>query len=157
VFPLGTARCDDARRYRLEMKSDLHAVTAPERIFTSGWSKMKKKPGQVSKSSLRFSSQVDSKDHGLATGKAPHRHGQLRRRLGDVSQRMLTRTLRNLESTGLIARQVTKSKSIAVGYSLTQLGRTFVAPLTGIGRWANQHHKELSAIVHLLETNVKQT
>jgi hypothetical protein len=28
----------------------------------------------------------------------PHRHGKLRRRLGSVSQRMLTRTLRNLES-----------------------------------------------------------
>src|SRR6266852_5406068 len=32
----------------------------------------------------------------------PYRHGQLRRYLGSVSQRMLTRTLRNLESTGLI-------------------------------------------------------
>ena len=34
----------------------------------------------------------------------PYRHGELRRQLGSVSQRMLTRTLRNLESTGLIAR-----------------------------------------------------
>jgi DNA-binding HxlR family transcriptional regulator len=33
----------------------------------------------------------------------PYRHGQLRRHVGNVSQRMLTRTLRNLESTGLIA------------------------------------------------------
>lgn len=30
----------------------------------------------------------------------PHRHGQLRRELGIISQRMLTRTLRNLESAG---------------------------------------------------------
>jgi HxlR-like helix-turn-helix len=35
----------------------------------------------------------------------PYRHGQLRRHVGSVSQRMLTRTLRNLESTGLIARR----------------------------------------------------
>lgn len=55
----------------------------------------------------------------------PHRYEQLRRHLGSVSQRMLTRTLRNLESTGLIARQVTRSNNIAVEYSLTQLGRTF--------------------------------
>jgi len=56
----------------------------------------------------------------------PHRHGQLRRRLGSVSQRILTRTLRNLESAGLIARRVTRSKSVAVEYSLTPIGRAFV-------------------------------
>ena len=53
----------------------------------------------------------------------PYRHGQLRRHLGSVSQRMLTRTLRNLESTGLIARRVTRSKAIAVEYSLTRTGK----------------------------------
>ena len=34
----------------------------------------------------------------------PHRHGQLRQRLGTVSQRMLTKTLRNLEATGMISK-----------------------------------------------------
>jgi len=53
----------------------------------------------------------------------PYRHGQLRRRLGNISQRMLTRTLRSLEAAGLIARRVTQSKVIAVEYSLT-LGKT---------------------------------
>ena len=78
--------------------------------------------------------------------KRPQRHGQLRRGLGNISQRMLTRTLRNLESAGLIARKVTRSKPIAVEYSLTKLGRTFIIPLGGICRWANRHNKELSAI-----------
>lgn len=64
----------------------------------------------------------------------PYRHGQLRRQLGSVSQRMLTRTLRNLESAGLIARRVTLSKAIAVEYSLTKLGRTIIAPLGGMCR-----------------------
>jgi DNA-binding HxlR family transcriptional regulator len=64
----------------------------------------------------------------------PHRHGQLRRGIGTVSQRMLTRTLRNLESTGLITRRVTASRSIAVEYSLTQLGRTIIGPLAGMCR-----------------------
>jgi DNA-binding HxlR family transcriptional regulator len=78
--------------------------------------------------------------------KAPQRHGQLRRGL-KVSQRMLTRTLRSLESAGLIVRQVTRSKSLAVEYSLSKLGRTFIIPLGSICRWADRHHRELSAIV----------
>ena len=87
--------------------------------------------------------------------KRPHRHGELRRNLGDISQRMLTRTLRNLESAGLIVRKVTKSKSVAVEYSLTELGRTFVVPLSGICGWAKDHHRELSATVRLLEADGK--
>jgi DNA-binding HxlR family transcriptional regulator len=78
--------------------------------------------------------------------KQPQRHGQLRRELG-ISQRMLTRTLRNLESVGLVARQVTRSRSVAVEYSLTKLGRTFIIPLGSICRWANRNKKELSAVV----------
>jgi len=81
----------------------------------------------------------------------PHRHGELRRHIGSVSQRMLTRTLRNLESVGLIARRVTKSKAIAVEYSLTQLGRTIIAPLRGMCRWATRYRREVSGDVHLPE------
>jgi DNA-binding HxlR family transcriptional regulator len=81
----------------------------------------------------------------------PYRHGQLRRQLGSVSQRMLTRTLRNLESAGLIARRVTQSKAITVQYSLTQLGRTIITPLRGMCRWAKRYRKEVSADVRLRE------
>jgi len=79
----------------------------------------------------------------------PYRHGELRRRLGNISQRMLTRTLRNLESTGLISRRVTRSRSIAVEYSLTSLGRNFIIPLSSICRWAARHNRELSAVIPL--------
>jgi DNA-binding HxlR family transcriptional regulator len=81
----------------------------------------------------------------------PCRHGELRRRLGSASQRMLTRTLRNLETTGLIARRVTKSKVIAVEYSLTQLGRTIIDPLAGMCRWARRYRREVSAAVDVSE------
>jgi DNA-binding HxlR family transcriptional regulator len=81
----------------------------------------------------------------------PYRHGELRRQLGSVSQRMLTRTLRNLESAGLIARRVTKSKAITVEYSLTHLGRTLIAPLGGMCRWAKRHRRDMSADVRLLK------
>jgi len=81
----------------------------------------------------------------------PRRHGELRRDLGGVSQRMLTRTLRSLESTGLINKRVTRSKTIAVEYSLTGLGKTIIAPLKGMCRWATRYRKDVSAQVHLPE------
>jgi DNA-binding HxlR family transcriptional regulator len=76
----------------------------------------------------------------------PYRHGHSRRQLGRVSKRMLTRTLRKLESVGLIARRVTESKSITVN-SLTTLGTTIIAPLTGMCRWAKLYRKDVSADV----------
>jgi DNA-binding HxlR family transcriptional regulator len=79
----------------------------------------------------------------------PYRHGQLRRRLGSVSQRMLTRNLRNLESAGLIARRMTRSRVITVEYSLTNQGRTIIAPLKGMCRWAKRYRKDVSADVRL--------
>ena len=79
----------------------------------------------------------------------PYRHGQLRRHLGSISQRMLTRTLRNLESTGLIARRIKRSNTVAVEYSLTQLGTTIIVPLGGMCRWATRHRRQVTADVHL--------
>jgi len=67
---------------------------------------------------------------------------------------MLTRTLRNLESKGLIARRETRSKIMAVEYSLTKVGRTMIAPLRGMCRWATRYSKLVSAAVYLpTETN----
>ena len=81
----------------------------------------------------------------------PYRHGQLRRELGNISQRMLTRTLRNLESAGLIARRVTQSKAVTVEYSLTQLGKTIIAPLAGMCRWATRYGNTVRAEIRLRE------
>ena len=81
----------------------------------------------------------------------PYRHGELRRHLRGVSQRMLTRTLRSLESSGLITRSASSSKPLAVEYSLTQPGKTIIAPLRGMCRWAKQFRMKVSAGVHLQE------
>jgi DNA-binding HxlR family transcriptional regulator len=84
----------------------------------------------------------------------PHRYGELRRQLGNISQRMLTRTLRSLESSELIARRMTKSKTLSVEYSLTKLGRTIIDPLRGMCRWATRYSKLVSADVYFrAETN----
>jgi DNA-binding HxlR family transcriptional regulator len=85
----------------------------------------------------------------------PHRHAELRREVGNVSQRMLTRTLRNLESAGLIARRVTRSKPIAVEYSLSKLGKTIIIPLKGMCRWARRYSQDVRADVYLAERGAR--
>lgn len=85
----------------------------------------------------------------------PHRHGQLQTRLKGASQRMLTRTLRNLESTGLVARNLIGSNGRGVEYSLTELGRTFIAPLESMCHWAQQNRKDISAEIHIV--NARQS
>jgi DNA-binding HxlR family transcriptional regulator len=90
--------------------------------------------------------------HFFSLKERPYRHGQLGRRLGSISQRMLTRTLRNLEATGLIARQVTRSNSVAVEYSLTRMGRTLIGPLRSMCRWAKRHRRDVDAEVYVYET-----
>jgi DNA-binding HxlR family transcriptional regulator len=51
----------------------------------------------------------------------------------------------------LIARRVTQSKAITVEYSLTQLGKTIIAPLAGMCRWARRYGKAVSAEVQFRE------
>jgi DNA-binding HxlR family transcriptional regulator len=92
----------------------------------------------------------------FALHESPHRHGQLQRRLKGASQRMLTRTLRNLESTKLITRGAAGSNGRGVEYSLTQLGTTFMAPLTSMCQWARQNRKDISAEIRLVETREKR-
>src|SRR5579862_1518583 len=81
--------------------------------------------------------------------KKPYRHGELRRHLHGVSQRMLTKTLRSLESSGLIARTAITSKPLAVEYSLTGPGKTIITPLRGMCRWAKRYRVNITADVHL--------
>ena len=82
-------------------------------------------------------------------GERSYHHAELRRRLGTISQRMLTRTLRNLETTGLISRESTRSRSVRVEYSLTKLGRSFIVPLNSVCRWIDRNRTGLSAIIDL--------
>jgi DNA-binding HxlR family transcriptional regulator len=46
---------------------------------------------------------------------------------------------------------VTEPDRRVVQYSLSELGREFIAPLTGMCKWARKHGKDVSAEVHLVE------
>lgn len=73
------------------------------------------------------------------------RYSVLQRQIGDISQKMLTQTLRSLERDGLVRRKVHDSAIPKVEYSLTPLGRTLIVPLQGLCRWTEQHLPELEA------------
>jgi DNA-binding HxlR family transcriptional regulator len=69
----------------------------------------------------------------------PHRFGELRRAIQGISHKVLTSTLRSLETDGLINRRVMSTSPVTVEYSLTPLGKTLSGPLAAIRDWAEQH------------------
>ena len=75
----------------------------------------------------------------------PQRFTVLRRGLGDVTQKMLTQTLRGLERNGLVQRNVFAQVPPRVEYALTPLGRTLCEPLVAIRLWAEAHREETHA------------
>ena len=67
------------------------------------------------------------------------RFGELQRRMGPVSQKMLTKTLRQLERDGLVIRMVYAAVPPKVEYRLTSLGRALGKAVCGIWTWAARH------------------
>ncbi len=66
----------------------------------------------------------------------PRRFGALRREIGDVSQRMLTATLRKLQRDGLVSRKVYPTTPPSVEYALTDLGRSLIGHFRMLAEWA---------------------
>ncbi|HWX48398.1 MAG TPA: helix-turn-helix domain-containing protein [Roseomonas sp.] len=71
----------------------------------------------------------------------PVRFNELRRRVGEISQRMLTVTLRNLERDGLVTRRVIPGSPPAVEYTLSELGRSLAVPTSALVRWSFAHYE----------------
>lgn len=79
----------------------------------------------------------------LALSERPYRFGELRRLVPDISQRMLTQTLRDLQRDGYVARTVFPTKPPSVEYSMTPLGRSLFVPLSKVMRWATENHEAI--------------
>ena len=79
------------------------------------------------------------------------RHSQIKRDIGNISQKMLTQTLRELERSGLIKRKVYPVIPPKVEYSLTELGETLVEPLNVFCDWAIEHIDEVESAVELYD------
>jgi DNA-binding HxlR family transcriptional regulator len=64
-----------------------------------------------------------------------HRYGELRRRMPDVSEKMLVQRLRELEADGLVSRHEREAKPPWVEYRLTEEGRSLAPVLQAMYDW----------------------
>ena len=67
------------------------------------------------------------------------RFNELSQAIGDISQKMLTVTLRNLEADGLLTRKMYQEIPPRVEYTLTPLGESLLPLITGLMVWADKH------------------
>ncbi len=73
-------------------------------------------------------------------GLRPHRFGELKRAIPDISQAMLTGTLRSLQRDGLVDREVFPTQPPSVEYRLTELGLSLLGPVAALVVWTAEHH-----------------
>ena len=76
----------------------------------------------------------------VALASRPRRFSELHRAIPDISKRMLTQTLRDLERDGLVDREVFATKPPQVRYSLSPLGLSVLTPLAALVDWAEQSY-----------------
>ncbi|MBQ8099239.1 MAG: helix-turn-helix transcriptional regulator [Bacteroidaceae bacterium] len=69
-------------------------------------------------------------------GYEQRRFNQLLKDIPDISRRMLTQTLRQLEADGLVERQVFAEVPLRVEYRLTPIARTLTPLLKPLTSWA---------------------
>lgn len=80
----------------------------------------------------------------LLRGK-PQRNNELLRKVGGISQKMLTQTLRELELNGLVLREDRQTVPPHVEYRLSPLGLSLSRTLIGVDRWAEANHAQIDA------------
>ena len=73
----------------------------------------------------------------------PKRFSALARAVPDISKRMLTQTLRTLETDGFVHRDVQPTVPPSVTYSLTPLGQSFAGPLLSLVEWAEANFEDV--------------
>ena len=79
----------------------------------------------------------------LADG--PSRFGELRSRVGGVTPKVLTQTLRSMERDGLVTRTQLPGVPPRVDYELTDLGRSLQAPIGALRTWIQDNSAQILA------------
>ncbi|MDF3285485.1 helix-turn-helix domain-containing protein [Gordonia sp. N1V] len=73
----------------------------------------------------------------------PLRYGELRRAVGPVTPRVLTRQLRELECDGIVRREAYPEVPPRVEYSLTDLGQALEPFVTALNEWGKKYTTEV--------------
>ena len=83
-------------------------------------------------------------------GRGPRRFNALRREVGEISQKVLASTLRDLEENGFVSRTVTPVTPPQVEYALTALGREFLRPVQALAEWVidNSAHMDAARVAY---------
>lgn len=71
--------------------------------------------------------------------KGQNRFGLLKKALGDVTEKMLTQQLRELEGDGFLDRKVFAEVPLRVEYSLTPFGKSLIPVLVMVNKWGEQN------------------
>jgi DNA-binding HxlR family transcriptional regulator len=85
------------------------------------------------------------------------RFSDLQRRVGPISHKMLTKTLRQLERDGLVTRRVHAEVPPRVDYKLTKLGESLGESVCGVWTWVGQHMPEVERARRAYDRNTKRT
>ncbi|CAB5506112.1 Transcriptional regulator, HxlR family [uncultured Gammaproteobacteria bacterium] len=70
------------------------------------------------------------------------RFGELRKFMPNITQRMLTKQLRELESDGLVHRKVYRVVPPKVEYSLTEQGKSLKNTILSLEKWGKNYQKQ---------------
>ncbi|MGP3683550.1 winged helix-turn-helix transcriptional regulator [Streptomyces sp. IBSNAI002] len=73
-----------------------------------------------------------------------HRPGELRRRLPGLSEKVLTQALREMQTDGLVHREVHDVLPLKTVYSLTPFGRELSEALNSLSDWGHRRLEKLN-------------
>lgn len=71
------------------------------------------------------------------------RFNEIRRLMTDCSQKMLSQTLKNLEQSHLVHREVYPEVPPRVEYSLTDTGKSLMSAIMALIAWGKEHFNEV--------------
>ena len=85
------------------------------------------------------------------------RFNEINKTLGDISQKMLTSTLRSLEADGILSRKMYNEIPPRVEYALTQLGQELLPHIRNLIGWSQQNlesiNQEFTSSIGYIERN----